>query len=666
LQNNVKLARGTDFMALVLQWDAMLQKLGIDSPLQLAITVCVIGLVIITTLGSSGGAPPIFFLYRTLLLGIGILCAIGCRRSDWRIAPTFIVLITTLLLLMLASVLGIPGSHFEGFYLWYRYAFFAFAFINLANYARYQSARWKALLLGTVVMVGAAYLVPDLITRHDRVYGFSLINGDYFATYLLIGVAAGLAGAIYAVSPKWRLLCAAAGVLLIFGIIRTASRGATLAAIAMFFVAAIRARERIPRHVWLFAALVGLTLAVTYSPDLIFKFLDRNQSDPYNYARISIWKSSLDVIAEKPLLGVGFGQFVHISKRFSFPVEGQVARYLKRIGMAHSEYLQHMAETGVPAALLLFGLLGYLMFQVWKRTATAWAENRCFHEAAILTAIGVAAHALVDNCWTIPVTAASLTVVSLADPLPLTPRKTQHQWRRPEFVLVAALTAVIYVHSLIIPGLGLYYNDLGHQAFDKDDLTSAQRLHKTALEIVPDHPVFLDNLGMVYLHRFLERREPQSAELARTYFDRAIAASPRALEPRLHMEAALIRSMTGDDKIDTSLHKAILENDVQLLAIDPYLPFPRKNLAGAYYSLGHLDQAFAEMQRAIDYEPNYVPAYLVMASWYAERGDRLKSDRYNAIGLAIVNKYRNFKPKEVYEGILLGRPEPSTPNMSLQ
>jgi hypothetical protein len=434
----------------------------------------------------------------------------------------------------------------------------------------------------------------------------------------------------------------------------------------MFIIAAIRARERIPRQVWLVIALAGLLLAVAFSPDLIFKFLDRNQSDPYNYARISIWKSSLEVIAQKPLLGVGFGQFVHISKRFSFPVEGQVARYLKRVGMAHSEYLQHMAELGVPAALLLFFLLGYLVFLVWNRSAGAWAENRCFHEAAILTAVGVAAHALVDNCWTIPVTAASLVVIALGDPLPLSARKTPQPWRTRELALVTAVLGLIYVHSMIIPGLGLYYNDQGHRAYDKGDLANAERLHGKALRIVPDHPVFLDNIGMVYLHEFLEKPDPRLLELARTYFARAIAANPQALEPHLHMEAALVRSFSGNTSVDTSVHKAILQNDIQLLAIDPYLPFPRKNLAGAYYTLGQRDQAFAELQRAIDYEPNYVPAYLVMASWYAERGDTLESERYTAIGVAIVNKYRNFKPTEIYEGILLGRPEAPAASMNYQ
>src|SRR5712691_5152695 len=99
----------------------MLKKLGIDGLLQLAITVCVIALIVVTTLGSSGGAPPVFFIYRTLLLCIAILCAIGSRRSDWRISHAFIFLLAILFLLMLASVFRIPGSHFEGFYLWYKY-----------------------------------------------------------------------------------------------------------------------------------------------------------------------------------------------------------------------------------------------------------------------------------------------------------------------------------------------------------------------------------------------------------------------------------------------------------------------------------------------------------------------------------------------------------------
>jgi len=218
---------------------------------------------------------------------------------------------------------------------------------------------------------------------------------------------------------------------------------------------------------------------------------------------------------------------------------------------------------------------------------------------------------------------------------------------------------LIYVHSVIVPGLGLYYNDRGHQAYERNDPGNAAQYHLTALKIIPDHPVFLDNLGMVYFQQFLKNPEPTSLELARSYFARAIQAGPRALEPRLHMEAVLVRSFSAKIEPEIDLHKAILENNTKLLAIDPYLPFPRRNLAGAYYVLGQRDRAFEELRRAIDLEPNYVPAYLTLASWYAERGESVESQRFETIALAIVNKYRDFTPTEVYERILLGRPEGS-------
>src|SRR5262249_33789029 len=152
--------------------------------------------------------------------------------------------------------------------------------------------------------------------------------------------------------------------------------------------------------------------AILCSPFLIRKFMDRGDIDPYNYARKEIWLGSIHVIAQNPVLGVGFGQFFHVSKRFTLPVEGAVARYLKRAQMAHSEYLQHMAEQGIPATLLLLSLFAYMVFLAWKRAEKTFPEYRMFQEAAILTAVGVGAHGLVDNCWTIPVTTSSLIVLS--------------------------------------------------------------------------------------------------------------------------------------------------------------------------------------------------------------------------------------------------------------
>jgi len=640
----------------------VLNKLGIETPLQLVIALCAIALVVVTTLGGSGGAPPVFFIYRTLLIVITILCVLGCRRADTQISRWFLVLTVVVITLIWISVLRIQGSHFEGLYLWYRHTFFICMLLALAHYSRYQSAAWKGLILGSVVVTNIAHLIPELVTNQRPFHGFSRNNGDYFATYLLIGVAASLAIVVFGTRRNFRIAAVISAALLMFGIVQTDSRGATLAVLGMVVITALRAGDRIPRRVWLLAGLAGVVTVLILSPRLVSKFLSHGEADPYNYARPQIWLNSLRIIGQNPILGTGFGQFFHVSKRFAFPMDGQVARYMVRISMAHSEYLQHLAELGIPIAMLLFSLLGYLLYLTWKRAPKVWPEYRCFHEAAILTAAGIGAHALVDNCWTIPVTAAALVVLSLSDLLPLQEKKKR--WSSAQLALMAIAVGFFYVRSVVVPGLGIYYNEQGHQAYDKFDYINAERYHNKAITVVPDNPLFLDNLGMVYLDKGIRVKDAHLVSLARTYFTRAIASSPQSLDPHMHMEAALIQSLTGSREHDVDLYHRIIDNDLELLQIDPFIPFTRKNLADAFFQLGDRSRAFQELQKALDYEPNYVPGYLQFATWYRDLGNTSASQQYTAHAIAVVNKYRDFRPRYPYETLLLARPSPTVDAVS--
>ncbi|HYR84157.1 MAG TPA: O-antigen ligase family protein [Terriglobia bacterium] len=642
----------------------MLKTLGIESRLQLAITICVLVFVLVTPI-ESGGAPLVILVYRSLLLAIMILCGIGSRRQDLRISRVYLTLVGLTLFLALISAFRIQGSHFEGLFLWYRLAFFIGGFLTLANYSRYQPARWKGLLLGIVVAGNIVYLIPDLLTNRRPVTSFSY-NPNYFATFMVIGVAASLAVAVFGTRPAWRIAAGASAALLLFGTIQTNSRGGVLAAGLVVLIVAIRGGSRIPRPVWMFIALVGLVTIVVASPYLINKFTDRGEGDPYNYARTTIWMDALKVIAQSPTFGVGFGQFINVSKRFAFPVQGAVARYLKRAGIAHSEYLQYFAEIGIPATLLLLSLFGYLIFLAWKRAKTAWPECRCFQEAAILVTAGLAAHALVDNCWTVPVMSSGLVVLSLSDLLPLQEASNAgagfsrtHRLMPARAGAYSLVLLAVYLHSTVFPAIGLYYNDIGHKAFEKGDIETAERNHLRAVAIRPDQPVFLDNLGMVYLQRSADTKTRDDLPAAAKYFARAIASDPLAINPYIHMETVLIRSFTGNPAQDREVHQLIIENDTKLLEVDPFVPFPRKNLAIAYFELGQHERAFEELHKAIEYEPNYVPAYLQFSAWYRQLGNMHESERYQNQALEIVQKYRNFRPTEAYEGILLGRPEAS-------
>jgi hypothetical protein len=316
----------------------VLRALGIETHLQLAITLCVIALVVVTTLGGSGGATWVFFTYRSLLVAIAILAAIGSRHADLRICRVFLATTGVLFGLMLVSLLRIPGSHFEAYYLWSKYAFFAIAFINLANYSRYQSARWRGVLAGAIVIVNLAHLLPDLIRNRAQAIGFSANNPNYFATFLLIGLAVSIAAAAFAVELRWRAAAAMCGTVLLFGVVKTSSRGATLAAIAMIVVAAFRARGRIPRQIWLVAGLGCLLMIVIASPYLVHKFVDRGESDPYNYARTTIWSTSLQAPAARRWLRSVLSRIeaIHIADRRSRrPLLETRADGAQRISAAH-------------------------------------------------------------------------------------------------------------------------------------------------------------------------------------------------------------------------------------------------------------------------------------------------------------------------------------------
>src|SRR5262249_53370668 len=137
------------------------------------------------------------------------------------------------------------------------------------------------------------------------------------------------------------------------------------------------------------AALFGvLAVAATLaSPALIRKFSDRGDSDPYNYMRPKIWLGALHMVRDHPVFGVGLGQFFHISRRYAPALEGGVARYLMRPAIAHSEYLEYAAETGLPATLLITTLAGYLVWLAVRRTYTCPPETRAIQESAVLVSV---------------------------------------------------------------------------------------------------------------------------------------------------------------------------------------------------------------------------------------------------------------------------------------
>ena len=95
---------------------------------------------------------------------------------------------------------------------------------------------------------------------------------------------------------------------------------------------------------------------------------------------------------------------------------------------------------------------------------------------------------------------------------------------------------------------------------------------------------------MVYLQASIDMN-PKLLDVARVYFARAMAASPQSLDPHIHMETVLVGLISGDPSHDSAIYRDLITVDTELLEIDPFIPFPRRNLGSAYYNLGDRDEA---------------------------------------------------------------------------
>ena len=633
---------------------------GMKDMRELAVWSCLVLLVAITPAGHEATKPLVLALSRTLLLLIIVFYAWTDRSRLPRLSPLFIGGLVALSGLMLISVLRWQGSRFEGFYQFYEHVLFIAAFVALAHSAIGRPSAWKHAVLGAVVLINVGYIAGALALGERPLFG-PFVNPNYLGSFVLPGVAICTSTILFASSLRLRIAAAVAGLFLYYGIGQTSSRGATLAALALMGLAGFRAARRrgISMVKMALAAVLLLALTTAFNPALVNKFLDRNEHDPYNYQREKFWMATLSIAAQHPVTGVGLGYYSYIAKLFIPPVETTIARYRRFPNIAHSEYLQYLAEIGIPGALLLFGMGAGLLTLAWRRAENGAASNAIVQESALLTATGLCVHAVVDNNWTVPVLAGGLAVISQADLLPYGHGSARPLLSRGWRQALALVLLVVWVQAAIVPAFGFRFNNSGHKAHAEKNYERAEVDHRLALAFIPGHPVLLDNLGIVYLDQFMKTRKLEYLDLAEIFFSEAMEANPHFEIPAGHLESALMQRLTGNLQKDALIHEKIIETDQRLLRANPFNPFIRKNLAEAFYNLGDRHQAREELLKAIELEPNYVPGYLRLAEWFEEAGLKEQAVSYRNQAFQIVNRYKDARSLDPFDALLLGRPQHS-------
>jgi probable O-glycosylation ligase (exosortase A-associated) len=150
----------------------------------------------------------------------------------------------------------------------------------------------------------------------------------------------------------------------------THSRGGALAFAACLGGMILTSRRR---ALGITAVIVGLLLLLPLLPSSVWERLAsirEYEKDSSAMARLHAWGVALDMIRDRPLLGVGFWNFQVASPRYDPTLTVLPTGETEAI-VAHNSYLQIWAETGTPAFLLYLFLLA----------STWWAVRRVRREA---------------------------------------------------------------------------------------------------------------------------------------------------------------------------------------------------------------------------------------------------------------------------------------------
>lgn len=337
------------------------------------------------------------FLVLGTLLWAGRMAVAG--RMDLRRTPLDPV-IALLVVLAAASILSSPDrwlSFYNYYHLMGRYVVLYYLAVNNLHTA----GQLKLLARTVLVSAGlvAAYGFYQYVHGVD-ISAFEWVDGEQFpelkmrvfstlqnpnllAGFLVIVMALAAGLGLNARSFRGRAVCGALVLALGACLVLTYSRGAWLSVLAVIGVYGVLYSRK---TFWL---LLLIPLAVFAGHDVL---MDRllsilNPTDSSSALRIALWESTVAMIADKPLTGIGWGAYWLVYPQYDF----YVLDPRTQIFHAHNMYLHIAAEIGVPGLLAFLALLAGHARLAWKAASAdnSWVSGLMLGVLAAFVSIAV-------------------------------------------------------------------------------------------------------------------------------------------------------------------------------------------------------------------------------------------------------------------------------------
>ncbi|MDD3701264.1 MAG: O-antigen ligase family protein [Bacteroidales bacterium] len=304
-------------------------------------------------------------------------------------------------------------------YLWFVIPAF---FVGAMVFKKPNNIHWFVWLYNSALVIVIIYTVA-----HHAQYGFSdksahwvmspLYNdhtayGAALAIFLIMTVGYMFYPGLSAIKKTGVLLMV---FLLTIAVVLSLSR-ATWLSIAVALIVLIAVRLRI-KFRWM-AITFGLFIAIIFTfQHQILDVMEKNKqdssadivehvqsmynisSDASNLERINRWQAALRLYHERPFFGWGPGTYQFVYGPFQRSKEKTIiSTNAGDMGNAHSEYIGPLSEMGMPGMLLVFLLVGTMIYRGLKTYQKARSkEVRVLSLSATLALISYFVHGFLNN-----------------------------------------------------------------------------------------------------------------------------------------------------------------------------------------------------------------------------------------------------------------------------
>jgi O-antigen ligase len=241
---------------------------------------------------------------------------------------------------------------------------------------------------------GLVFVSPEDATDAARLSS-GLGNPNELATILVAAIALsiGLVRAL-ADSPLLRLAVIGAAALCLMGVVLTGSRGG-LIALAVALVGFVIIEAHVRAQLVIVIVVVALAATGYYSYVASPELRERITASDSGSGRTDLWEVAWRMVQDRPVAGVGAGNFVVNSPRYVLE-PGSISRsdlVLETPRVAHNMYLQAWAELGTIGLVLLLAVAGFGLVAS-ARASSTFERSGDVRMAAISRAVFVATMAV--------------------------------------------------------------------------------------------------------------------------------------------------------------------------------------------------------------------------------------------------------------------------------